>query len=100
MEQNGKWGFIDRDGRFVIPPQFEYSRLEPTITQFSEGLAGVTKHGKFGYVDKTGVFVIAPMFKKGFAFRAGIAQACDSKVCSYIDRHGTRIWPRIDTAAR
>src|SRR5580704_4848150 len=72
VEKNGKWGFIDREGRVVISPQFDYSRAEPTITQFSEGLAGVTKNGKFGYVDKTGAYVIGPIFTKGFEFRDGI----------------------------
>jgi hypothetical protein len=94
VEKNGKWGFIDREGRFVISPQFDYSRAEPTITQLSEGLAGVTKNGKFGYVDKTGAYVIGPTFTKGFEFRDGIAEVCDSKVCGYIDKHGTRIWPK------
>ena len=98
MEKNGKWGFIDREGRVVISPQFDYSRAEPTITQFSEGLAGVTKNGKFGYVDKTGAYVIGPTFTKGFEFRDGIAEVCNSNVCGYIDRHGTRIWPKAPSA--
>lgn len=77
---------------------FDYSRAEPTITQFSEGLAGVTKNGKFGYVDKTGAYVIGPTFTKGFEFRDGIAEVCNSNVCGYIDRHGTRIWPKAPSA--
>jgi hypothetical protein len=96
VELDGKWGFIDRDGTFAIPPQFEYSRVEPTMTEFSEGLAGVTKDGKFGYIDKDGKFVIKPTFHKGSAFKDGLASVCDSKHCGYIDRSGQRIWPRDD----
>lgn len=96
VKQGGRWGFIARDGQFVIPPQFDYSRIEPTMTEFSEGLAGVTKDGKFGYIDKNGTFVIAPQFHKGGPFRNGIAQVCAAS-CGYIDLQGARIWPTDKT---
>ena len=43
-----KYGFIDKSGKVVIEPQFDYA--EP----FSEGLACLEKDGKLGYLDKNG----------------------------------------------
>jgi len=59
-DKTGKWGFIDKQGKFVINPQFDY------ISKFSDGLAGVRvgddKTGKWGFIDKQGKFVINPQF--------------------------------------
>ncbi|MBO3458892.1 WG repeat-containing protein [Aetokthonos hydrillicola Thurmond2011] len=41
---NGKWGYIDISGNFVIPPTFEQ------CGKFSEGLAFVCLNGKCGYI--------------------------------------------------
>ena len=35
----GKWGFMDEDGKEVIPAQYDY------VTAFNEGMAQVTKNG-------------------------------------------------------
>ena len=35
IEKDGKWGFIDKNGKVVIEPQFG------EVGQFSEGLASV-----------------------------------------------------------
>ncbi len=55
-----KWGFIDRTGRFVIEPQFDY------VYNFACGLAHVQKgrgwHQKWGLIDTSGRFVLAPTF--------------------------------------
>ena len=45
---NGKWGFIDKSGKVVIP--FKYDDALP----FSEGFAVVELDGKDGYIDKNG----------------------------------------------
>ena len=41
-EANAHWGFIDKTGKFVIPPHYEKAEM------FSEGLAAVQQNGKVG----------------------------------------------------
>ena len=40
----GKWGLIDRNGKFVVKPQFD------DVWNFSEDLAPVQLNGKWGYI--------------------------------------------------
>jgi hypothetical protein len=61
--KNGKWGYINNEGKVVIEPQFDMAY------DFSEGLALVAKFGadnlkddRYGYIDETGKFVIEPKF--------------------------------------
>ena len=48
--KNGKYGFVNKRGEFVIAPQFA------DVWNFSEGLAAVrvgrTRSGKWGYITK------------------------------------------------
>ena len=44
----GKDGYIDRTGRFVIPPRFEGAG------RFSNGRARIWSDLRVGYIDKTG----------------------------------------------
>lgn len=48
----GQWGFIDKTGKQVIPPQYQ------EVRSFSEGVAGVMKDGVWGFIDKNGNTVI------------------------------------------
>jgi len=54
----GKWGYIDQSGKFVINPQFEDAEF------FRGGLARVTvgkgSEKKQGYVDMNGKFIWTP----------------------------------------
>jgi len=45
------WGFMDRNGRTVVPPAFQ------DIGHFSEGLAPAKQGGKWGYVGRDGKYV-------------------------------------------
>ena len=54
--KNGKWGFIDKKGKFLIQPQFEDAAF------FSGGLAPVEISGKYGYIDRTGKVVVQPEY--------------------------------------
>lgn len=51
-EIRGKWGYVDKDGKWIIDPIFDWAE------DFSENLAAVEINGKIGYVDVTGDFVI------------------------------------------
>jgi len=53
---NGKWGYIDRDGKEIIKPQFEQ------VLGFSEGLACVKIDNKWGYINREGMIIIDPQF--------------------------------------
>ena len=52
LEENGKWGYIDRTGKFVIPPRFDMA------FRFAHGEAKVIDAGVFSYVDKSGKVIM------------------------------------------
>ena len=68
IEQNGRWGYINRTGQVVILPQFEEAAA------FSEGLAAVEANGKWGFVDENGKLVIEPQFSGAYEFSEGLAR--------------------------
>ncbi|MBC8030285.1 MAG: WG repeat-containing protein [Pyrinomonadaceae bacterium] len=78
------YGYIDKKGNFVIPPQFLFAG------DFSEGLAFVKLQGKAGYVDKSGHWVIAPqeVVFRGGRFSEGLAPVSLASGWGYIDRTG------------
>jgi WG repeat protein len=59
---NGRWGFIDETGKYVIEPKFVM------VKPFSEGLAAVvfkeneSAYSTVGYIDQSGRIAIAPQF--------------------------------------
>lgn len=56
IKENGKWGYIDKDGKIVIEPQFEEAH------SFLNGYAAVKTHGKWGYINEKGKLVIEEKF--------------------------------------
>jgi hypothetical protein len=64
---SGGWGFIDTDGKVVIPLQYE------KVGWFSEGLARFRHDGKWGYLDRTGKVVIPPEYDAAGDFENGLA---------------------------
>ena len=69
--QNKKWGYMDREGKVVIPFQFEFAR------HFSEGRAQVTvgtgKNAHEGFIDSLGAQVIPPKYYRADGFSEGLA---------------------------
>lgn len=57
-EENGKWGFIDRDGNIVV--DFIYDR---TTSSNEYGFAGIKKDGKWGVVDQNGNIITEPTYQ-------------------------------------
>lgn len=67
VEVNGRWGVIDKTGRFVVKPRFKSLRRgESPLEEFSGGLTRVTvpwqagELAKTGYIDRTGKYVWEP----------------------------------------
>jgi hypothetical protein len=69
--ETGKYGFIDKTGKVVVPAEYE------AAWDFSEGLAAVAKDGKLGFIDKTGSVVIPLQYNYetygGYRFSNGLA---------------------------
>jgi hypothetical protein len=94
------YGFMDIEGKDVIPPQFK------VCSNFSEGLAAVRGDGKWGYIDKLGKVVIQPQFDGAEPFNNGLARVQLYYVSSvdrilavirnvkngYIDKTGKYVW--------
>lgn len=53
----GKAGFIDKNGKIIIEPQFENAE------DFLEGIAPVKVESKWGFIDEAGKIVIEPQFE-------------------------------------
>lgn len=52
VKQNGKWGYIDLEGNWVLEPVFQEAK------SFSGGLAGISVDGLWGFIDSNGKIVI------------------------------------------
>lgn len=71
-----KWGYIDRDGKFVIKPQFD------DASNFSEGLAAVQLGCYYGFINKHGKLVIPATFESAWKFSNGLAPISVKKASS------------------
>ena len=56
--QNGKWGFVDKNGQVVVDYQYD------EVTEQNEyGFAGVKLNDKWGIVDKNGKIIVEPTYE-------------------------------------
>jgi hypothetical protein len=91
-------GFIDRKGRWAIPPRYDYPdpwlilEISRSIPRFSEGLAAVFQGGKFGYVDRRGKIAIPFQFAEAGDFAEGLAPVAMGGERGYINRAGEFVW--------
>lgn len=79
---NGRWGFADKEGKWVIKPQFD------DVGLFSEGFARIQKGGKWGFIDKQGKSVIAPRFTEAGDFFEGWARVRIGESWTFVSRTG------------
>ncbi len=82
---NGKFGFIDKTGKVVVEPQYDY--VEP----FSEGMARVEIGDKWGFIDEKGKLVIASQFDAAHDFSEGLAGVKVGKNWGFIDKTGKMV---------
>jgi len=116
IKVNGKYGFINRSGKIIIPPAYDEAQpfqqglscvrignkygfidpegrmvIQPQFDQafsFSEDLAGVKIGGQWGFTDKSGKLVIEPQYNHALPFREGLASVRTKTVAGYIDKTG------------
>ncbi|KAB2808592.1 WG repeat-containing protein [Phaeocystidibacter luteus] len=77
--QDGKWGYKDIDGSWVIQPRFDAAQL------FSEGKAAVRESGYYHFIDSSGHRLTWQNFEKVENFEHGLS-------CVYVDGS----WALID----
>ena len=82
--ENGKWGFLNLDGKVAIKPEFD------EVTDFEKGLSIVKKDGKFGAINTKGGHVFPITFDKFTKFDGGIAMAEENGLKYYLYSNGKR----------
>ncbi|MDI1353472.1 MAG: WG repeat-containing protein [bacterium] len=75
-------GFIDAKGKFVIRPQYE------DATEFSEGLAVVTRGDSVFFINKENTNPFQKIYADASVFRNGIAPVKIDKKWCFINRQG------------
>lgn len=99
------WGYVDRDGRGVIAPAWEWAG------PFAGGLAPVRDaDGRCGYVDRSGRLAVAARFRTCGAFSGGLARVDlatsdgEAERVAFVDRtgrvaiEGAKLDPPFDSA--
>lgn len=83
----GKWGYINKQGDFVIEPRYEGALA------FSEQRAGVKLDGKWGFINKSGALVVNPVFEQAQRHFNGLACVVLEGKTGYVDRDGKMVIP-------
>ena len=78
-----KWGYINDQGTFVIPPQYDYAN-----SYQANGLAVVEQNQRSGLINQSGSFVVPPKFSTITGFSEGRAQVLDDQGFRVIDEQG------------
>jgi len=90
-----KIGFIDRNGREVIPMVFD------TASVFKNGLAKVSQSGKYGLVKNDGYYALTPEYDEINEFSEGFAVIKKDGKYGFINSAGKIICsPKYDNAAK
>ncbi|MFC0392653.1 WG repeat-containing protein, partial [Paenibacillus mendelii] len=87
MNKDGKFGYIDKEGKVVIPFEYDNTQL------FTEGFAAVNKDDKWGFVNKKGEVVIPLEYDWAFIFEDGLIPARKDGKFGFIDKTGNTIVP-------
>ena len=91
VRTGNRWGFIDRQGREVIPLRYD------EVSVVSEGLVRSRLDGKWGFVDATGKVAVPFTYDDAGDFDSGLACVKVGDRSGFIDRTGKlAIPPRFD----
>ena len=87
IKNNDGFGYIDRNGKVVIRPQFEEA------APFHENLAAVRIKGKWGFIETRGRTVVPPQFEAVEPFVEGVAKVKNAGKWGFVDSKGRLITP-------
>ena len=83
--ENGKWGFLNLDGKVKIHPQYD------EVSDFKNNISIVKKDGKYGVINNLGTLIFPITFDKISEFSDGMALAEENGVKYYLYQNGKRI---------
>lgn len=84
VELNGKRGFIDKNWKEIVPPEY-------SLYEFANGLALVSKEGKYGFVNNKGVFKVPLKYDWADDFSNGMAAVEINDKYGFIDSTGAEV---------
>lgn len=58
FRQNNKWGYLDKNGKILISPQYEQ------VTDFQKNMAGAKVEGNWGIINFSGKWLTSPRFNE------------------------------------
>lgn len=92
-ELNEKYGYINKNGKWILKPQFEEA------SKLSEGRAAVELNGKYGFIDSNGKYVVYPKYQFCCDFSEGLAAYRTKGKYGFINRSGkVVISPKFEIA--
>ena len=87
VRSQGRWGYADRQGAWVIQPRFE------AAGRWSAAVAPVREEGRWGLVGVDGKFRVKPVFEESGAFWNGCLPVRREGRWGLIDARGTTVLP-------
>ncbi|HET6993185.1 MAG TPA: WG repeat-containing protein [Bacteroidia bacterium] len=82
VKENGKYGYIDESGSYVVKPEFQ------DAWPFIRGSAVVKEKGKYGLIDKDGKYILEPQFDSVASFTSACSIVEKDSVWGFI-QNGT-----------
>lgn len=94
FEKNGHVGFINAEGKVIIPPKFDVGWF--VEEDFVEGLSPARSGHNWGFIDTKGKWVIEAKYKRVEPFAEGLAAVTghpkgNDYPVAYIDKNGATI---------
>ena len=87
VKANGKWGFVDKDGKALLAPRYDWMGDE-----FVEGVSVVGADDRgLGYVNDEGVEIVAPKYEQACVFCNGFAAVGLNNKWGFIDKSGKEV---------
>jgi hypothetical protein len=93
VKKDGKYGFVDLNGKIVVPIEFQEA------VAYSEGFAPVRKGSLWGFYDSTGKVLVQPVYLDALCFHEGMAAVATNEGWGFINvKNDFSIKPQYEAA--